>query len=38
MIPDSVLAAIFPLCHILVIIFMIKMKQLQTGAADPPLF
>lgn len=38
MIPDSVLAAIFPHRHILVIIFMIEMKQLHTGAADPVLF
>ena len=38
MIPDSILAAIFPHCHILVIVFMIKMKQLRDNAAVLPLF
>lgn len=38
MIPDGVLATIFPHCHILVIIFMIKMNQLRDYAADLPVF
>ncbi|KDF48133.1 hypothetical protein AE07_02331 [Enterobacter cloacae BWH 43] len=38
MIPDSVLATIFPHCHILVIIFMIEMKQLRDKASDLTAF
>ena len=38
MIPDSLPATIFSPCHILVITFMIKMKQLRDNAADLPLF
>lgn len=34
MIPDAALSAIFLHCHILVIIFMIKMKQLLDYASD----
>ncbi len=38
MIPDSVLATIFSQRHILVITFMIKMKQLRDKASDLSAF
>ncbi|CAM6720658.1 hypothetical protein ENROMM299B_04280 [Enterobacter roggenkampii] len=38
MIPDSLPATIFSLCHIPVITFMIKMKQLHDHASDLTAF
>lgn len=38
MIPDSLPATIVSRCHIPVISFMIKMKQLRENASDPTVF